>query len=453
MNVLAAAQDAPAFRFQSAQLRPLAPLPQSTQVIAGPPLTLPVLPPVIVRTLRPRGDDRDTPAFLRRQRLRGLAAFEPSETFTLRTTDGAAILAQLSLGFQTQLLASDNVNSAAAPLALSDTIFDFTPIARVTAGGTPRLQTADSREPEFYLDALCAPTEHQLIHAGQSAFLQHLFLQAGRASAVALTGARLTYDENTFAAGSDSAAEESFTSLEAGPVIEYRTSVRTTAHVRSNYRRITLDQPDGNRTEGDINAGIEYEISPKTIVGTGFEGGHIRFDREDFGTQDYRQSYVSMAWKATPKLTFRTRTGVEWRGFQRLIPRPEKISVVTGTTLEWRPTETTRAAASLSIRNQPSVTQNGSLFRETRYAAEAEHDIGYSYYARGEIECVERAYDTGGRETELTLRPAVGYRIRSGAILDGVKLEVFYQFRQHWNHTTGGGYTRNQGGVQLAVFF
>ena len=451
ISTLAAAQDAPAFRFRAAQLRPLAPLPQSTQTIAGPPIPLPALAPVVARPFRLRGGDRELPSFLRRQRLRSLAAFESAEPFTLRTTDGAAILAELSLGFQLQLEASDNVNSAPPGQEISDTVFDFTPIAHLTAGGTPQLQTADSREPELYLDVLAAPTEHQLVHAGQSAFLQHLFVQTGRSTAVALTGVRLTYDENFFAGGSDSAAEETYTTLEAGPVIDYRTSVRTTVHMRANYRRITLEQPGSNRTEGDITAGIECEISPKTIVGTGFEAGRIVFDNDTFGTQEYRQSYVSMAWKATPKVTFRTRTGIEWREFRRLPPQPEIVTVVTGTTLEWRASETTRVAASFSIRNQPSVTQNGSLFRETRYGVLAEQYFGYSYYARCAAECVQRAYDTGSRETDFTLRPAVGYLIRSGAWVDGVKFEIFYEYRRSWNQNAGGGYIRNEGGLQLSV--
>lgn len=452
MNALAVAQDAPAFRFQSAPLRPLTPLPRSSQPVAGPAVALPAPPGAMVRAPRLRSDDRDMPAFLRRQRLRGLAALEPSETFTIRTTDGAAILAELSLGFQAQVQTSDNINSAPPAQAIAEEIFDFTPVAQLTAGGIPRLQSEDSREPELYLNAIYAPTEHQLLRAGRSAFLHHLLAQAGRSNAVVHAGVRLTYDENLFAAGNDSSPEETYALLEVRPVVEYRASVKTTVRFRSDYRRITFEQPDGNRTEGDGEAWIDYLISPKTIVSAGFEAGRIHFDRSDFGTQDYRQGSVSAAWKATAKITFRTRIGVEWREFHRPDRPPEKVSVVGTATLEWRPTEKTRVAASFETRNEPTASQSGSLFRRTRYGIEAEQDLGYSYYARCEVECVQRDYDTGREESEITLRPAVGYRILTGAVFDRVRLELFYQYRRHWTRGADG-YDRNQCGIQLTAFF
>ncbi len=452
MNVALCAEDMPAFRFQSAQLRPLVALPPATQGVATPLVSVPSLPPVIARPPRIRNEDQDLAAFIRRQHLRGLAGSERTDTFTIRTTDGAAVLAQLSLGLQVQIQSSDNANSAPAGQARADTIYDFTPIARVIAGGSPGLQPEDSREPEYYLDALYAPTEHRLLQAAQSAFLQHLLVEAGRSTPIVQTGVRLTYDENTFAAGTDSSAEESYALLEVGPVLKYRLSPKTTLGAHSAYRRITLDQPDGNRREGDIDAGFEYEYSPKTTLGLGFEGGHIEFDREDFGTQDYQQGYFSMAWKPTPKLMLRTRTGVERREFQRVAPKPDKISVVSSAAIEWRPSEQARLTATFANYNQPSVTQGGSLFRETRYGLDGSQDIGRSCYLRCEMEYRERAYDTMRYESEVNIRPAIGYRIVSSPLVDSARIEVFYQFRRHWNRSAAG-YDRNQFGVQLTTLF
>ena len=447
------AENAPLFRVESAQLRPLAPVPQAIQTVAGPAVALPAIPSAVVRAPRVRREVRDVPAFVRRQRLRGLAGLEPAETFTIRTPDGAAVLAELSLGLQVQVQAGDNVNAAPPPLAIADTVLDFTPIIRLTAGGSPRMQSEDSREPEFYLDALYAPTEHRLVRERESGFLNHLLVQAGRSTAVAQTGVRLLYDDNVFAAGSESTPEESFTVFEVGPIVAYRTSVRTTVHFRASFRRITEEQATGNRRESDLEAGIEYEISPKTIVGTGLGAGHIRFDEESFGTQDYRQGYGSIAWKPTRTLAFRTRMGVEWREFQRQDPPPTKWSLVGSAALEWEATATTRLAALLAITNQPSVVQSGTLFHEVRYGLQVEQDLGEHYYAACEVECQEREYDTGRHETDFTLRPALGYRILSGAVCDSIRLEVFYLFRRHWNHGAGGDYTRNQGGVQLSLLY
>ena len=449
MSVPAPAQDAPAFRYQP-PLRPVVVLPHVELNIPRAEIPLPLVS-TAVAPASPRQRDRPyVPLALRRQRQRNLDAQTAHDTFTLRLPD--RILAQLSIGMQSELRFSDNISSAPDPLAHADEVFEFTPVAHLSAGGIPGLQPERSLEPEYYLDALYAPTSHQLLRAGESAFLEHFDIHAGRATAVAHTGARFSYHESIFAASGDSSTEENFTSLEVEPVIEYRTSAKTTLHGRGNYRRITLDQPDGNRSEFSADAGIDIELSPKTTAGVGGIVGHIDFDNTRFGKQDYGQAYAALTWRATPKMTFRTQTGVEKRKFSRPIPKPDQTTPVSVAVLDWRASETTRVAAAFRIENQPSVSQGGALFREMKTALEAEHDFGGRFYARGEVEYVERRYDSGRDEEQLTLRPALGYHLSPGAVFDSMKLEFFYQFRQHWNSDTPG-YDRSQGGLQLTVFF
>ena len=457
------AQDAPAFRFQP-QLRPLAAQPRANRYVAGAEASLPVAPAGVARTPSRRRDEFYIPLALRRQRQRNFALASARDIFTFRAPGGLS--AQLSLGLQSEFRATDNFNSAPAALALSEEIFEFTPIARLNVGGLPGLQPERSPEPEYYLDALYAPTSHHLLRAGQSAFLQQLLAFAGRATHVAHTGVRIAYDENIFAAAGDSSAEESYTLLEVGPVLDYRLSAKTAVHVRGDYRRITRDNPTPNRSELTGDARIDCELSVKTTAGLGVAAGHIRFHQALFGTQDYGQAFVTLVWKATPKVTFRTQVGVELRQFTRPLPKaagfapvaaappkPDSIAPVAVTVLEWRASEKTRVAAAFRVERQPSVEQGGALFRETKLGIEAQHDIAASFYARGELEFARRAYDSGRLETELTLRPAMGYQLTSGAIFDSAKLEVFYQFRHHWNQGVGGDYVRNQAGLQLTVFF
>ena len=410
------------------------------------------MPPVVIApTPQRRREEFYIPLALRRQRQRNFALASARDVFTFRAPGG--ISAQLSLGLQSEFRATDNFNGAPAALALSEEIFEFTPIARLNVGGTPGLQSERSPEPEYYLEALYAPTSHHLLRAGQSAFLQQVLAFAGRATQVAHTGVRVAYDENIFAAAGDSSAEESYTLLEAGPVIDYRMSAKTAVHIRGDYRRITRDNPTPNRSELTGDARIDCELSVKTTAGLGVAAGHIRFHQTRFGTQDYGQAFVTLVWKATAKVSFRTQAGVEFREFTRPVPKAGSITPVAVAVLEWRATERTRVAAAFRVENQPSVEQGGALFRETKLGIEAQHDLAASFYARAELEYTRRAYDSGRLETNLTLRPAVGYQLVSGAALDSVKLEVFYQFRHHWNHGAGGDYDRNQGGVQLTVFF
>lgn len=449
-GVVAWAQDAPSFRYQPA-LRPVAALPRATWYPPGVEAPLPVAPVVVSPTAGRQREEVYVPLALRRLRQRNFAFGTSRDAFTIRAPGG--VLAQLSLGVQTEFRATDNVNSAPSTTALSDEILDVTPIARLSIGGVPGLQPERSTDPAPYLDALYAPTSHQLLRGGTYAFLQHLLVQAGRATPVAHTGVRFAYDENTFASSSDSSAEENYNVLETGPVIDYRMSAKTAVHFRGDYRRITLDDASGNRSELAGDARLDCELSVKTTAGIGAAAGHITFDRTDFGTQDYWQGFVTLVWKATEKLSFRTQAGVELREFTRALPKADHVSPVAVAVLDWRATERTRVAAAFRVQNQPSVEQSGSLFRETKFAFEAQHDISASFYARAELEYARRAYDTGRLETEVTVRPAVGYQLVSGAAFDSVKLEVFYQFRRHWHSGAGGDYDRNQAGVQLTAFF
>ena len=451
MSATSFAQNAPAFRTPPPALRPLPGIPHPE--IAPPRADIPLfLPPTLVpRAAAARRSEPYVPAALRRLRFRSLAPPDGHDVFTLRTSAG--ILAQLSLGLLAELRASDNVNSAPEPLSISDVIFDFTPVAHLTAGGVPGLQREASLEPEYYLDALYAPTSHQLVHAGQSAFLQHLLVRAGHASPFLHVGARVAYDNNLFALGGDTSAEETYTLFEVEPALEYRPSAKTTLHARSDWRQITLENPTGDHSELTGDAGFDCELSVKTTAGLAVAAGHIAYDQPQFGTQDYRQGSVVLAWKATEKLTLRAQAGVEVRDFHRPVPKAEFVSAVGAAVLEWQPDERTRVGAAFRVQNVPSNVQDGALVRETKWALEAQRDLGPSFYASAAADWAGRVYDAGGDQSELTLRPAVGYHLASGAMLDSMKIELFYQLRRHWNHGAGGDYTRNQAGVQMTVFF
>lgn len=451
MSAASFAQNSPAFRAQPPALRPLAGIPHPE--LAPPRADVPLFLPQSLLPQAAPGHAREpyVPFALRRSRLRNLAPAGPREAFTLRTSAG--VLAQLSLGVQTEIRASDNASSAPEPFARADTFLEITPIAHLTAGGPPDLHEEAAPEPALYLDALYAPTSHQLLRAGEEHFLQHLIVRAGRATPVSHVGARVTYDENLFAVGGDSSAEETFTLFEIEPVLEYRPSVKTTLHARGDYREIILEQPGGDHTELTGDAGLDCELSAKTTLGLAVAAGHIEFAEPLFGAQDYRQGAVVLAWKATPKVTVRAQAGVEQREFERPVPKAAVVSAVAVAVLEWRPDERTRVAAAYRVQNLPSVVQGGALFRETKWALEAQRDLGVSFYASAEAAHTGRRYDTGRDETELTLRPAVGYHLVAGAMLDSVKIELFYQFRHHWNHGAGGDYSRNQAGVQMTVYF
>jgi hypothetical protein len=450
-DATAPAQSAPAFHTQPPALRQLPSVPHPELV--PPPVNVPLfLPPALMpASARRRVNEFYVPLTLRRQRQRNLEPPDARDAFTLRTSSG--ILAQLSLAVQAELRATDNVNSAPRPLAEADTILEVTMLAHLTAGGSGALQPESSTDPEYYLDASYAPTSHQLLRAGTSDFLQHLAARAGYASQVMHTGVRIAYDEDLFASGSESSPEENFTVLEGGPFFEYRPSAKTTIHARGDLHRITLKEPGGNRIDRTAEAGIDCDLSVKTTAGLGAAVGHIDFDQSRFGTQDFEQCFAVLVWKATPTVNIRAQAGAEFRQFSRPVPKDSIVSGVALAALDWRPDERTRVSAAFRVQNQPSTVQNGALFRETRYAIEAQHDIGTHFYISGDAEHVGRHYDTGRDESELTLRPAIGYQLVSGALLDSVKMELFYQLRRHWNHGAGGDYTRNQAGMQMTVFF
>lgn len=433
---------------------PIAPMPRMPQVRArGTEVTL--LPEMLPARVVARPPERpDVPLALQRRPFRNLSPSRDHPIYTLRTPSGLDTTVTLSAGTQIEIRYSDNVNAAPSGRDLSDWIIDVTPIVQLNIGDPPGRRTERWRESEFYFELLYAPTEHWLLKQPDSRWLHRVVAEVGRVNPISRSGVRLDYDENLFSSSSDTSAEESYTTLEVSPFVEYNPSAKTSAYVRGTYRRIKLELGLANRSDYVITTGVDVETSVKTTVGAGIELAHLNFMRHDFGTQEYEQAFLSWAWKATPKVTFRARGGVEFRQFHdRALPKDDRVSPIGVATISWLPDERTRLNLGFRVRNQPSVIEQGALFQEVRFGIDGEHSFGENFYARGEVEVVNRNYDTGRDEREVTLRPAVGWRTVSSRAFDSMNVELFYQYRHRRANSPELKYERNQVGIQTTVYF
>ena len=110
-------------------------------------------------------------------------------------------------------------------------------------------------------------------------------------------------------------------------------------------------------------------------------------------------------------------------------------------------------SASMSSSNQPSVTDDGALFREIRGAAGVTHDLTPHLYTRAEADVTQRDYDNGREELENTILTAFGYRADPSRSFNRIKVELFYQFRRRDANDPAHDARRNQVGLQTIFYF
>ncbi len=330
---------------------------------------------------------------------------------------------------------------------------EWQPILRIEIGSPPAGLRDNSSGTDYYFQIQYAPTLHALLDAGTSRTLQRLTGEIGRASVVLLSAMRFEYDENIFGAQSDTSAEESSTVTELSPLIEYSLTPKTTLRAEATWRRITSGDTTTDRTEHILDTGITCAISAKTTLGFGSEFGNIQFDGGEFGEQNYEQAYISMAWQATRKIRFQTRVGAESRQFDAPAPKPYKISPVATAILNWAPNESTQVNVGFRVRNQPSVSLRGATFQEIRCGADARGELPHRFYLRGEATVSQRDYDSGTKEFEATLRPALGYHTNLSRLFDSLNLELYWQFRQLDSNRPRGDHDRNLFGIETTLTF
>lgn len=418
-------------------------------------LALPVVPAYTTASraaLRTAPDRPPVPIAFQRSPLRNVTLANEDLGYTFRTPYGGDFHATLSLGLQTELRYNDNINGAPENRAIADTIFDLTPLIRLNLGERPSRRAEDRLESEYYLEFLYTPISHWLLERASSQWLNRFSGDVGRATERSQITLHLEYEDN-IGSGSERSPEEISTILQITPRFEYNLSAKTLLYVSGNYLRNIVESPDSNYSDYSIDFGFSVETSVKTTIGLGAEFGHIDFDAEPFGTQDYQQVYGAWTWRPTSDLTLYSRAGVEVREFDRDTPRNNLITPVALATLRWDPNDRTSVDLSFRVRNEPSIVETGTLFQEVSFGLDVRHDLAYNLYVRGETQIIRREYESGNRELQWTVRPALGYRTASSSIFDSVNFELFYEYRYLYGDSDDFSYERNQVGIQATVYF
>lgn len=420
-------------------------LPGAVARVGGPPLG----------TAPSRADARppETPAFFQRHPGRNLDPRGGAAAFTWRSSSDAKVLAKLSIGLQSDTRHTDNLANAPRSQAIDDTIMEWRPIFQFEMGSPPVGSTADASSTDYLFRLRYAPALRMLLDAGTSRTLHRVAGEIGRVSPVLTSIIRFEYDENIFGAQGDNTVEESNTVSEVSPLLEYHLSAKTAVRAEGTWRRIAPQESTTQRSEYLLETGIACAATAKTTLGTGLELGYIIFDRAQFGIQNYVQTYVSMAWQASQKIRFQTRLGVELREFDAPAPKPSRVSPVATAVLNWTPDENTQLNAGFLVRNQPSVSLLGATFQEIRFGVDGRRRFAENFYLRGEAAILRRAYDTGARELEAFLRPALGFHTHTSGIFDSLNVELYYQFRRLDSNQRNADRDRNIFGIETTLYF
>jgi hypothetical protein len=365
------------------------------------------------------------------------------------------VAARIAVGVQTTLFYTDNIYFQPPGRTKEETMFEISPVIKLDLGDPQGWLTGtSSRQSEYYASLLYVPTFYYHIGEEVDDYAQHFLGEVGRVNEISRAVLRLEYDERILASSENTSPEENYTLLDASALLERRFATRFTLRGKAGYKQVEVLPETANRSTimGELS-GV-WELSPKTKLGLGVEVGHVMFEQGVLGTQDYQQAFFTIDWRPSPKMGFSTRTGLEWREFNRLPARPMKTSIVTQTALYWQPSDKTRFNFVLRVANSPSVLAQGSLFREIRFGPDFTHDFTPHLYTTGEFLIARRRYDSGRLDWEPMGRLALGWREDTDKAHNRLNVELYLQWhRRERSDLANADVQRTQVGVQVTKFF
>lgn len=363
------------------------------------------------------------------------------------------VSAQLSLGLQSELFYTDNIKYSANSGAVGATVFELTPIIRLDVGDPQEGAMSQGRLSSYYAGLLYVPTVRRLLETREQKVLQHFFGEIGRLTEITRISLRLDYDERILSSSDDTSLEDTYTLLEASGLLEHHFTPKTMLRTKLTCRDISVDGGLANRLVWIGEAGLEWAATAKMTVGLGTELGLIEFERSGLGSQNYQQALLLGRWKPTAKINVTARVGPEWRDFNGGTPKAMQITPVGAVALQWLATENTRINTRLRVGNEPSIVQQGALFREYRLGSEIMHDLGIHWYLSTELQFVRRNYDSGRRESEPVTRLLLGYRESPDRAASRLNIEFYVQWRERKRHGNFEAADRSQIGLQVTKFF
>lgn len=402
-------------------------------------------------TRKSANPDADLTVQLRRWQT--VASAAGSQPYTWGVSGDVA--ARVALGVQSALFFTDNIYFQTPNRAREETMFEISPVIKLDLGDPQAwLNSMPTKQSEYYASLLYVPTFYYHLGEEVDDYAQHFLGEAGRMNEISRVMLRLEYDERLLISSENTSPEENYTLLDASALVERRFATRFTLRGKFGYKQVEVLPATANRSTLTGEIGAVLEISPKTKAGLGAEMGHVMFEQDALGTQDYQQAFFTLDWRPTPKIGLTTRTGLEWRQFNRLPSRPAKTSIVTQTGFFWQPSDKTRFNLFLRVANQPSVLALGSLYREIRFGPDFAHDFTPHLYSTGEIVMARRRYDTGRLDWEPMGRLAFGWREDPDKAHNRLNVEFFFQWhRRERSDLANADVQRSQVGVQLTKFF
>jgi hypothetical protein len=362
----------------------------------------------------------------------------------------------VKLGLQTDVLFTDNIAFDLNSRARSDGIIEIAPILGLDIGDPPDPAAFGTRSlfGAHHASVLYAPAFHHLLRADNTEVLHHFFSEAGRVTEINRWQIRLAYDERVLASSDDTSPEEAYTELEAGALFEHRFTPKTSLRAALTWRDISTEAAvtDRSTLAGDLTA--EWAATAKTSLGVTAVLGHMDFDRDEAGAQDYQQALALFRWRPSAKLSLTSTAGIERRAFEDgPAARGAELSPVIAMAMQWQAAERTRVHVRARVADEPSVVEAGALYQEVRVSAGLVHDFSARWYAAGDVQYLSRDYDTGREETEPGARLAVGYRQDREQAANRLNVELYIHVRARERSDIPESASRSQAGLRITRYF
>lgn len=363
-----------------------------------------------------------------------------------------------SLGVQTTLLGTDNINFERLGQRRAETLLETSALIKVSLGDSQGwIPGIGSNLSGNHLQLLYVPTLFQQLGDGRSITAHHFLGEWGHTTATWRSLLRVDYDQRLLISSENTSPEDNFTMLDASLMGESKINPKNTLRAKGTLRRIELPNGLSARNHWIGEMVWFYELSPKTRFGPGAELGFVDFEQSQLGHQNYQQAQLWGEWRPTEKLSFSSTLGLETRAIRSGAQSDHLRRLVGQWFMSWQASDKTRLSLRARLNQDPSVIAQGATARTLRVGPEFQHEFSEHFYSTFDATLMRRRYlglDQPRLDIEPLCRLAMGWRAQQDRRLNRTNLELFYQ----WHHRDrsddpADDRFRTQAGLQLTHQF
>jgi hypothetical protein len=234
--------------------------------------------------------------------------------------------------------------------------------------------------------------------------------------------------------------------------VQYEISPKTIVGVDATQLINDYESKFNSWNEWTVGGWADYWVTPKIKLGAGLNGGWV--DVHNSANQHYEQALLRAAYIATEKVDFRASAGVEWRHFDS--GRDAHVNGVFALGATYKPVEKTQVRLDLYRRNQSSVVLQDQDYTTTGFAVGLRQSMSDRF-----IVGVSGGYDhlsyfatantvTGPKRVDdyFFVRPNVEWTFN-----EHLSAGAFYQYRKNDSKGSSFNFSNNQVGLSSTYSF